>query len=192
MLIIGIDIDGVIGDSDSYFRKNMELRFNREFPRSAMKKFIYEECFDIDTKQMSSFWQDFDRENLWKHIPLIDGAKDVISGLYHSHKVIIVTARPVHLKHTTVNWLAEHAIPYHDILFMGQASKHEVAADRGYLFNFFIEDHPEYALDMAKNGTKVLLMSYPWNQMLPCHPNIQRVHSWEQIKVLVSENLCEV
>ena len=43
-----------------------------------------------------------------------------------------------------------------------------------------IDDNPEVALFLAKNGVKVLLFDAPYNQNV-IHPDITRVLDWKEI-----------
>ncbi len=188
MTQIGIDIDGIIADTDTTFRERMGEVFERDFPRDMVKEFHYENCFKFNRKEMDIFCNLFLDKELWKSIKLIKGARPILASLKHKHSLIIITGRPIEVKDVTLEWLRVKKIPFDKLYFMQGRQKHEIARVNKHKFSLFLEDHPDYAYRMAKDGVRVLLMDYPWNQRMKNHPNIQRVKNWRQINKILKDS----
>lgn len=188
MAQIGIDIDGVIADTDTAFRKKMKEVFGRDFPRDEVKVFNYENCFKFTGKEKDIFYNLFFDEELWKSIKLIKGARPILLKLKQKHSLILITGRPVEIKNITLKWLKTKKIPFDNLYFMQGRQKHEIAKLNGHKLSLFLEDHPDYAFRMVQSGVRVLLMDYPWNQSLSSHPQITRVKNWKQIRKFLENN----
>lgn len=188
MAEIGVDIDGIIAETDSAFRKRMSEVFKRDFPRNKVTEFNYEKCFNLEFNETTKFYSLFLDEKLWLNINLIRGARPALTKLKRSHSIILITGRPIEIKNTTEKWLNRKKIPFDKLHFMQGQQKNEVARLNGYKFSLFIEDHPDYALQMAEDGVKVILMDYPWNQKLTEHPGITRTKNWKEINQVLKEN----
>jgi uncharacterized HAD superfamily protein len=185
---IGVDIDGIIADTDTAFRRRMSEVFKRNFPRYLVKDFHYENCFKFSQKEMIIFCNLFLDKELWKNIKLIRGARPTLRKLKAHHSLIIITGRPIEVRDVTLEWLESRRIPFDKLYFMQGRQKHEIARLNRHKFSLFLEDHPSYALKMAQDGVKVLLMDYPWNQKIEGHPNIVRVKNWRQINRILKES----
>jgi len=185
---IGVDIDGIIADTDTAFRKRLSEVFKRDFSRDKVKEFRYENCFNFNRKEMDIFCGLFLDKNLWKGIKLIEGAGPALRRLKKRHSLILITGRPIEVKDATLEWLGAKKIPFDRLYFMQGRQKHEIARSNGHGLCLFLEDHPDYAYRMAEDGVKVLLMDYPWNRNVENHCNIQRVKDWKQINKILKYN----
>ncbi|MFH1856524.1 MAG: hypothetical protein ABH836_04770 [Candidatus Omnitrophota bacterium] len=188
MAQIGVDIDGIIADTDTAFRKKMKEVFKRDFPRHLVTQFNYEKCFEFTEAEERIFYGLFVEEELWANINLIKGARNTLNKLNEKHSLIIITGRPVEVKEVTIKWLREKEIPFDKLYFMQGRQKHEVALQNGHELTHFMEDHPDYAFGMAEIGVNVFLMDYPWNQKIKNHPLITRVKDWRQINKMLEAN----
>lgn len=190
-MIIGIDIDGVIADSEPVYRKTINKLFNLHLKQKDITSYKYEECTGLTDDQMHLVWKTFYREGGWLKIEPIKGAKRFLDkSKREKHRIVIVTSRPrEHIKEETYQWLKKHKIPYSEIIFLeNHDSKHQAALLRGHKFDYFIEDHYKYALDLAQRGVKVLLVDYPWNRQGKPHPNIRRIKALkEAAKIILRE-----
>ncbi len=164
---IGIDIDGIIGDSDKTFRKYINKKFGFTLKRSDITKFMYEDILLIPKSKMKEFWKEFTEKKLWKEIPLLPNAKTAINYLKDKYYIVIITARPETIKDMTIEWLSENGI-YYDKLFFVNEEKGESKLNKIFRANinlrFHIEDRVEFALEFANEKIKVLLFDYPWNR----------------------------
>lgn len=189
-MIIGIDIDGVIADSEPAYRRMINRLFNLRLKQKDITSYKYEECAGLTDDQMRLFWKTFYHEGGWLKIKPIKGVKKFLDKLKREkHRIVIVTSRPrKHIKKETLQWLKEHKMPYSELIFLeNHKSKHQAALLRGHRFDYFIEDYYKYALDLAKRKVKVLLMDYPWNRWGKPHPNIKRIKSLKEAEAIISK-----
>lgn len=118
----------------------------------------------------------------------VSSAVESLRMLHDENEVHIITARPtdflaIHL------WLAEQHIPFlldrfnfiNTVTDTGivRRKKSEVCLELGV--EIFIEDHLDYAYDVASAGIPVLLFDSPWNQRSDLPHNMERVFSWDEI-----------
>ncbi|MDD3627340.1 MAG: hypothetical protein PHV06_08480 [bacterium] len=178
--ILGIDIDGVLGNSDVKFREGMERFFNREFRQEDVNEFNYEDAFNLSREEMHRFWDDFSNNGGWLEIEPLAGAVESIKILKESYRILIVTGRPLVLKDVTLEWLGKYGIEHDGFYMTNFKDKFEHLLENGHRPEWFIEDHLGFSLGLARNGVKVLLFDYPWNRNLKTEDseNIFRVNGW--------------
>ena len=176
---IGVDIDGVIVDADTQFRKYMKKLFKRDFPRSKVKCYKYEECFEFTEYEFETLYSLFSDEDLWMGMRPVNGAANALKILSKENNLIIITSRPLKVKEVTIKWLKKYNIPYNEIHF-ALDKKDQLADKLEYQFDYFLEDHPNFAIKLADLGMEVLLFSYPWNKSVNRHPKIRRVSGWDE------------
>lgn len=181
--ILGIDIDGVIGNSDVMFREYMSKYFNREFKRESVHSFSYEKAFDLTREEMLGFWDYFYKNEGWLKIRPVKGSLKAIERLRDFYKIIIVTGRPSILEEVTFNWLEAHKVFYDKLFLTDFKDKYNYLLNNGHSPRYFIEDHIEFARGLADNGVEVFLLDYPWNRSLKDkeQDNIRRVNNWEEV-----------
>ena len=95
-------------------------------------------------------------------------------------KVTIVTHRHEgEAERTTLKWLAHHGIRYDDIVFTRER-KSQMGS-----FDFFVDDAPHNAQDLAQAGVTTFLMEQPYNrhvQFGDLDERIVRISHWDQIR----------
>jgi uncharacterized HAD superfamily protein len=177
-MIIGIDIDNVIGDTfqdltyyiHKFIGKKIEPIKMLEFMRrKTLRTFIF----------VFKAW----RIKLLTKISPINGAAATIQRWHPNHKIILITSRSVIFRKQTEKWLKEHRIPYHELHHAKMGKKYK----RGKECNIFIEDNLEECLILSDFCDKVILFNYPWNQSAKEINNIIRVNSWEEISAIVEK-----
>ncbi len=187
-MIIGIDVDGVLADSEPLYRQTINRLFDLHLKQEDITSYKYEECAKLTDDQMRLFWKTFYREGGWLKIKPVKGAKKFLNKLKREkHRIVIVTSRPrEHIKKETYQWLKKHKMPYSELIFLeNHKSKHQAALLRGHRFDYFIEDYYKYALDLAQKGIKVLLMDYPWNRWGKPHSNIRRIKDLKEAEKII-------
>jgi uncharacterized HAD superfamily protein len=182
---IGVDIDGVIADADTQFRKYMKKIFKRDFRRSEVKSFKYEECFEFTEYEFKKLYNLFSEEEIWITMEPIKGAIESLKKISKNNRIIIATSRPYITKEVTARWLKKYNVPYDQIHFTLD-KKHLLPEATEYQFDFFLEDHPDFAQKIAKTGIQVLLFSYPWNESVRKHPKIRRVSGWDEVLTILN------
>ncbi|HDS08929.1 MAG TPA: hypothetical protein ENN73_01765 [Firmicutes bacterium] len=180
--ILGIDIDGVLADSDVKFREGMSRFFNREFRKEDVSEFNYEDAFDITREQMHAFWDYFSVNGGWLDIQPLEGALESLEILREKFQILIVTGRPPVLKDLTLEWFSKFNIKYDGFFMTNFKDKFDYLLQNGYRPEWFIEDHLGFSVGLARNGVRVLLFDYPWNRNLndAASENIFRVKGWKE------------
>ncbi len=177
---IGLDIDGVLADSDPAFRAHLKKLFQRPFPKKDVVCFDYQQCFNFSKVQFELFWETFTRQGKWEKIKVIPGVRKFLNQV-KSKDITVITARPPELKKQTIRWLKINRISYHQLIFMSRESKHHDVLLHNLKFDYFVEDRFEFSKDLADLGIKVLLLNYPWNLKFGDYPGVTRVNTWEEI-----------
>jgi hypothetical protein len=181
---IGLDIDGVLADSDPAFRTHMQKLFQRPFPKKDVVCFDYQQCFNFSEVQFKLFWETFTRQGKWEKIKLMPGVKQFLKQV-KAEDVTVITARPKELQRQTANWLKINNIPHNKLIFMSRESKHHDVLLHNLKFDYFVEDRFEFSKDLADLGIKVLLLNYPWNLGFGEYPGITRVQNWAKISKII-------
>jgi 5'(3')-deoxyribonucleotidase len=181
--ILGVDLDGVVGDHTRRFRE------------------IYAELNDVDpeTLPLERGWDfaewgfgpdDYTRyhriavldHDLFRTMPLIDGAADTLWRLSDAGIWIRIVTHRLYINWghdkavgDTAAWLDEHRIPYRDLCFLG--AKPEVEADA------YIDDAPHNIRALRERGNTVIAFDQPYNRDL----GGLRAASWDEVEGIVTD-----
>ncbi len=184
---IGYDVDGVVVEM---MHPMVEFLRRQEIivPR-------YEDTF---THDLTRVWQ-CSREEVSRRIGLfydssefkelspIEGVARTFRNLFPPHTAHGITARPSHVKDTTLGFFGKHFQNYGEVHHLGHhgdgsltgRTKGEVAKELS--LDLFIEDAPANALDVASQGIPVLLVSRPWNVNFELPQGVTRVSGWNDV-----------
>ncbi|MFH1715152.1 MAG: HAD hydrolase-like protein [Elusimicrobiota bacterium] len=179
---LGLDLDGIIADTDTALRAYIKELFGETITRDQITSFFYEDCLNFSDEKISHFWREFNKNNGWGEIKSVNGALETLNTLKNKYKYIIVTSRPENLFNVTRDWLEKHNLNYEELIVTSKKNKSDILREGGWNISCFIEDRVDFATDIAKSDIPVLLYDYPWNQSENLHKNIKRVFSWQEIK----------
>ncbi|MFW6008215.1 MAG: 5' nucleotidase, NT5C type [archaeon] len=175
ILNIGLDIDGCLNYFGKYLKEIIDREYNSNIPMNDWN--MLENAGIDDPNDQLKFWKKYNKELLDK-TPIengaLEGVKTLIENGFH---IDVITARGYHVARLTENWLMKYQIPYHNIFFQCD-DKVEVCKWRD--IDLMIEDSGKNALEIAKQGIRVLLYDRPYNQNVE-HKNIIRCKNWEEI-----------
>jgi len=174
-MIIGVDIDNVIADTERELRRLLNEKKGLELTREHITSYSFDNVAGIERADLADIFDMFNDGDIFLHLDPIDGARETLEMLQRKHRIVLVTARPPRVEGKTRTWLARHEIPFDDIVFA------EHTKVNGTPYDLFFEDQPEYARELAEDGTFVLLFDAPWNRDL-VHENIDRVYSWSDVQ----------
>ncbi|KAL9248746.1 hypothetical protein AKJ16_DCAP08340 [Drosera capensis] len=124
----------------------------------------------------------------------IPGAHKALHKLSNFCRLSVVTSRQNAIKDQTIKWIEMHypglfrEIHFGNHFALDGTSRPKSDICRSMEAKVLIDDNPEYAIDCAEAGIKVLLFdyenSYPWSKDVSVdqHPLAMRVHNWEQVE----------
>lgn len=171
---IGIDIDGVISDFVSSFRKTIKDKYGVEFGYEDIQQHDLYKILGLDEDETKKrIFETFDHD-----LGFQPGAIKGIKEIFRTHEIIIITARPIEKKQITLDWLKLHDIPYHKILFLDEGEKNTV---RELGFDVVIDDNLTEIIKWIGKVPLVLVYNQPWNKSLNIKNHFERVYSWENI-----------
>jgi 5'(3')-deoxyribonucleotidase len=181
--VLGVDLDGVVGDHTARFRDIMaELRGVDPETMPLERSWDFHE-WGFGPDEYAHYHRIAVMEHdLFRTMPVIDGAADVLWRLSDAGIWIrIITHRLyVHWGHEkavadTAAWLDAHRIPYRDLCFLG--AKPQVEADA------YIDDAPHNIEQLRAAGNAVVVFDQPYNRTITDAP---RATSWADVEEIVT------
>lgn len=182
---IGIDIDGVLVDDDTYRLDTMaKYCFENKLP-NLDNPYKYEDKCNWSKEIEEDYRQKYYYEYL-KNAPVKAFAPEVIEKLHNEgNKIIIVTGRyktqensntGEKMRKYTSDWLSKNNIIYDEICYAYCPKLKEIKEKN---IDIMIEDSPE-TISKIVEITKVLCFDNRYNRDLICN-NMTRVFSWYDI-----------
>ena len=193
---IGIDFDGVIADTTIAKQWFCKDKFGVDIPTTLIsgggaKTLLTPEQY----AELKSF--DFGDGTLLAQV--VPGAKTVMSRLVaNGHTLIIVTGRDKRGATYAKQFLNQHTIPYHHLIFtqemhtvdefaaMGKTkyTKHDIVSR--LQFNVLIDDQYSNLEESTGSGCQLILFDQPWNHTTRItHSDIFRVKDWQEAYVQI-------
>ena len=182
--ILGVDLDGVVGDFYGAIRKISADWLNR-----PLDSLTTEVSFGLNEWGIKEFGG-YDRlhryavtqRNIFSDMEPIQDAPAILRKLsIQDIRIRIITHR-LFLKYShrttitqTVDWLDKYDIPYWDICFMND--KGAVGA------HVYIDDAPENIINLRNQGCKTIVFGNSTNRDLPG----PRADNWQDVERLVME-----
>lgn len=179
---ICVDIDNVVAKTDEVMRKviHAHSRCQVDLSYEDVVCFEYWNCRDKDGQRFDkSEWpaihEEFTHNNLLEILPFdkVDRYLEIISGRFTVH---LATSRLDDGQETTRVWLRRHGIPYEELHFVPEGTKHLIDKQ----FVAAIEDDREQGYAFYSKGIHVFLLAHPWNAVGPYSP-LKRVTDWEEL-----------
>ncbi|MDR0502474.1 MAG: 5'-nucleotidase [Treponema sp.] len=182
--ILGVDLDGVVGDFYGAVR-----RIAAEWLNKPLESLSAEVSFGLREWGIDEFGG-YDRlhrfavtqRNIFGDMLPIENAPAVLRKLSNQGIRIRIITHRLFLKYShrtsitqTVEWLDNYDIPYWDICFMND--KGAVGA------HVYIDDAPENIISLRKQGCKTIVFSNSTNRELPG----PRAESWDDVERMVMD-----
>lgn len=182
---IGVDIDGVIADSQPVIIDKLNRLFGKNYILNDFINFDSVKMFGVDRSQLDRIIMEKELEIIEEAVPL-PGAVETLNQLRDGNKIIIVSARtPVYFGQTMA-WLERYGIRHDELRLLGQHDKRQSCLD--LCVDVFIEDNKKNADQIASCGIPVLLMDAAYNRgKLP--DTITRVYNWSEIQDYILNRL---
>ncbi len=182
---IGVDIDGVIADSQPVIIEKLNQLFEKNYSLKDFMDFNPQKMFGIDRKQLDEVIMQKELEIIEEAVPL-PGSVEILSNIFNTCQIQIVSARTTAYIGQTRDWLDKYKIPYHGLQLLGQHDKRSCCQD--LCVDLFIEDSKKNADQISSCGIPVLLMDATYNQgLLP--QMVTRVYNWNEIRDYISNHL---
>ena len=192
-IIVGCDADGILTDlSEHNIREGKKV-----FKKEAINPEAYslEEMFDVkNIPKIILYAKAFKiYVNYCKNEKPRENASRVIKELsQNDFEFNSITARKFATSNSKLgdmarkwfkDWLKKNDINFKSLQFCSEERSPEdkLLACKKLNVNYMIEDKPEVALYLAKNGIKVIMIDAPYNLDVK-HENITHVSDWNQIK----------
>ena len=183
---IAVDIDDVLLDFVNSFLKFHNKEYGSRMKKEDVYTFDFAKILGVPRKEVERRFLEFYKTDLFRSIKPIECAVEGIILLHEKgHELITVSSRPEIIRKATIEQIVEQfPILPKDMYFSNHlyiegngSSKAKLCAELGVLL--LIEDCFEYAIDVKKKGTDVILFDQPWNQYEKIN-GIYRVGSWEK------------
>ncbi len=174
-MIIGVDIDNVIADTEKELRRVLADNWGIVLEREDIKDYALANMPGVEGKVLNGLTDMFGEGGIFLRLEPMEGAADTLHRLMKSHEVHLVTSRPEKVRPHTEEWLKKNEIPYNELIFADGTKLN------GVPYELFIEDQDNFATELAESGAFVLLYDAPWNRHVE-HVNIDRVYNWEDVQ----------
>jgi 5'(3')-deoxyribonucleotidase len=186
--IIGVDLDGVVGDFYGAMR-----RIAAEWLDKPLEALTTDVSFGLDEWGIAEYggYERLHRfavtqRNLFSEMNPIRDAPAVLRKLSNRGIRIRIITHRLFLKYfhkasitQTVDWLDHYDIPYWDICFM--ADKGAVGA------HVYIDDSPDNVVKLREQGCRTIVFSNSTNRGIPA----PRADNWQDVERLVLEAMDE-
>ena len=174
-MVLGVDIDNTLADTDAKIRQLIKLRFGISSRRRQISSWSYSDSLGISQGDEKKIFWDFHKNHV-SSLTLLEGAKKGLKILNFSYQICLITSRPFWTYFSTKKWLTNYQIKYDSLVFTKDKSKYFSS------FIALIDDNGNTALNFAQSKGIALLMDRPWNYGVS-HKNIIRVKNWEDILI---------
>jgi uncharacterized HAD superfamily protein len=188
---IGIDIDGVLTDIESFEFEKGKIYFNKDVvnPKGAE---VYE-MFDVSREDDDTFWADHILEYA-KDYPARAGASKITNKFHNEgYKLTIITARSYYPEYTCMEpddmpkivekWLLDNGIYYDNIIYT-KGSKLPYVKNAN--IDIMIEDSPKNIMDIV-TYCPVIIMDAGCNRDIACK-NAFHAKNWNGVYNIIKNN----
>lgn len=185
-MIIGVDIDNTIKDTQHAAVKVYNQKLNQSVKVEDVKEFHLNKAYGLTRQEGRKLWRSLEKEIYQLGIPLANAAKALNKLAREGHRIYFITARPKirNIEAITRNWLKKYGFPYTgDNLVMNAQDKGKIARKLGV--ELFFEDAPDHLENLVKNRVPVVVVDAVYNRDFPVP--LKRITNWEQVYDLVQE-----
>lgn len=180
---LGIDLDGVVAD----FNSGWTARHNAEFGTSLTPDMVTTWSAMTSLGSFASedeFWEWARNEGgpgLFRHLPLLPGAKETLDRLAIGNDIVIITTKPAWAAPETFEWIGENNLPTNEVHITYE--KWRVDCD------VYLDDGPHNleALVRERPDRTTCRFVQPWNSPVP---GVIDVDGWDTFEALVDRRFC--
>ncbi|GBF34944.1 HAD-superfamily hydrolase-like protein [Desulfocucumis palustris] len=183
---LGLDIDGVIADSQEVIIEHLNLIFDKNYKRGDFFNFDPARMFGVDRHTVDRLIMERELDII-KRVKPINGAAETIDKLREVFSIHLISARTPSFYHSTLDWLEMHSVKCDNLILLGHHDKRQSCLDEGVIL--FVEDNKKNAYQINTCGIPVYLFDATYNQgELP--ESIQRVYNWEELFNYILKDFC--
>jgi len=165
---IGLDIDGVIADFVTGYSRSRNSTITPE----DVKDWDMWKYYNLTKSEFYRDLADKATRGFFLDLPVIPGAGGGVHSLRdQGHYIAIISNRSVPID--TLQWLADHYIPY-DRLYLSFFKGPIIRAEG---LEYMIDDSPHIIETTRKAGAIPLIFDQPWNR----EEKAPRVKNWQHI-----------
>lgn len=188
----GIDIDSVIAEVMPSLLQFFNKIYNTHFTKRDHTNYYFASTFNISLEEAIKGIYAFYDSKYFDLVKPVQGAKKGIEYLSKKHQLSAITSRPSHIEEKTLQWLDTYfpkqflTIHHTNQVSLSNApkkKKSEICLELG--IELLIDDHLDFASDVASVGIPVLLFNQPWNQTDKLPKGVRRVRSWKEISKML-------
>jgi uncharacterized HAD superfamily protein len=177
--VIGVDIDGVLGDFNLAFLNRLNGLDGTSWTKDDVTAYDYQECIGIELPRVLAIFEAMVQEGDYALLEPLEGIHliDELPG-----KVRLITNRWDTCSKDTLAWLeANNVFRHEDLVFV--TGKKSVLGP----FDYFVEDAPKNAIDLAAVSGVVFLIDHPYNRGIEYPENVIRVKDWHDVSALIKQ-----
>ena len=189
---IGIDLDGVIFDSERIFRVQTELYDILNLHRNSIidnREVKFQDRYDWDKEIIDEFMKQY-QTKIVKESPFMPGAKEVLNLLkQEGHKLIVITSRGTqnkeHIK-ITEQILEENKMNIFDKYFWGVENKEDICVQEK--IDLMIEDSNTNCKAISEKGIKTIYFKDAPNYEMKENEYLKVLYNWGEIYRYIGES----
>lgn len=181
-LNICIDIDGTITGAYDWLDRANNF-FNKNITPDDVKIYDMDKVMGVKTEEYQDFYIK-EGKFIHKEAKLRENVRETLNNLIKNHYIHFVTARSMDMEDVTKEWLNQHNIPLDSLTLTGKHYKVDKAIELNC--DIFIEDRYENAIELSKEGFKVLLIDSNYNRD-DLNENIIRFFDWNEVESIIQK-----
>ncbi len=190
-LKIGIDLDGVIFDSERIFRVYAELYDILELHQNSIidnREVKFQDRYNWSKEQIDDFMEKY-QTNIIKDAPFMPGAKEVINMLKNEgHELVVITARGNKKKeHITIteDILKENDMYIFDKYIWGAEKKQQVCVNEK--IDLMIEDSDKNCKAISDEEIKTIYFKDAPNFEMEENEYLKTLYNWGEVYRYIKE-----
>jgi len=193
---IYIDFDDVLCETARALLHIIKAEFGKTTAFEDIFSFDLTASFDLDEAQTDRLFDLFHDEDVLAGFAPVPGSAEAVRQ-WHAlgAEIHIVTGRPPATHVASVDWLAAHDVPYHQITFVDKYGRNHDRVDavemltldelRQRKYSLAIDDSPSTLRFMAEHtDIPIVIMDRPWNVTLGTlgdDSRIMRCATWADV-----------
>jgi len=183
--VIGVDIDGVLADYPRSFVQFINEELGTYYMLEDVTSYNIYESLGIPLEKGLELKDKYRQTGQKRFIPLCEGAKEFLDwAREQDYAVVLLTARPYQqykrIFADTMEWLKSNELHYDMVLFSENKEETLINQFQGQV-EFFVEDMPKNANQVARLGVPCYLITRPYNKDSQLNGLVIRTDSLQEV-----------